>query len=67
MLIVIYFFEIMKILKLYKAYIIASTFASILLMFPFSLYFPLVYLHFFYSLNIYGVLLVSNYVLLGPT
>ena len=45
--IVISFFEIVKILKLSKAYIIANTYASILLIF-FSLYFPLVYLQIFY-------------------
>ena len=38
----------MKILKLTKAYIIVKTSGSMLLMFPFSLYFPLVYLQIFY-------------------
>ena len=38
----------MKILKLSKAYIIAKTFASMLLIFHFSLYFPLLYLQIFY-------------------
>ena len=37
----------MNILKLSIAYIIANTSASILLIFPFSLYFPLLYLQIF--------------------
>ena len=45
---VISFFEIIKILKLSKTYIISSTSASMLLMFHFSLYFPLVYLQFLF-------------------
>ena len=42
--IVISFLEIINILKLSIAYIIANTSAFILLIFPFSLYFPLLYL-----------------------
>ena len=48
----------MNILKLSKAYMIASTSTFMLFMFHFSLYFPLMYLQIFMFsfLNIYGVL-----------
>ena len=46
--IVISFLEIINILKLSIAYVIANTSAFMLLILPFSLYFPLLYLQTFY-------------------
>ena len=43
-LIKIYFLEIINILKLSIPYVMANTSASMLLILPFSLYFPLLYL-----------------------
>ena len=47
-LIVISFLEIINILKLSIAYVVANNFASMLLILPFSLYFLLLYLQIFF-------------------